>query len=676
MSKLFRLLVLGMSLSLLTGCISSGQKQDEPGKTDPDPSEPSDPTNPDDPGYEPPVVTTNTVSYTVADLAELYAWENDTKYQSFALDGAVTVTSSEGQYNGKYFESGGGQYRLYSADKGTITFAVSGERELNSITVTYVSHSKGELVGLASGTAKEVSGKSVTFNVGDAGQVRITAFSVTYTGTKGEDIKPYIKEGWTAAELELIEENIYGVSVPFVNFGKGTVLQQDSYSGALYIQIENATLADYSTYLNAFVEEEVFVCTDKDIPENDAIFKATVETAEGIRYVMVNIVLIDEDENLITDQDAIGTLQIVLQDPYYYAWDAELIEEIIASLKSTATLPEVDNITYFNLVAHDNEAFMFLFFNQPDTSLEAYKAKLAGWDVSETVTDVIGSTFYAIPASGDLEIELIYSPEDQVLYLTIYKHLPRYNSYPMEQIKEYLKGYEPFEVVGAEYYTVEVLDQEFDIGEDEPFVIELGIQLTAYNLSLDKYNAFFTALSTEDFTSVEKVDEEDDDGNKYSYYVVTVSRQTTDGFYYTYSFMYYEEEAALLINYNPNSGAIHFEGDVATWAELINLINTRFLTPKELSVDLIPELTAESYSYEIDLNNGYYVDCATIVAGGNLEAAWTAILNTSGYDVPTKPDSDYGYECISSDGSIEIDVLYDSENDVTTAIIYSVIDFE
>ena len=60
-------------------------------------------------------------------------------------------------------------------------------------------------------------------------------------------------------------------------------------------------------------------------------------------------------------------------------------------------------------------------------------------------------------------------------------------------------------------------------------------------------------------------------------------------------------------------------------------------------------------------------DCVQTILASMRENEWT---------VPTTPDQEYGYECISADGAIEIDVIYDDNPDYegTWVSVYSVID--
>lgn len=62
-----------------------------------------------------------------------------------------------------------------------------------------------------------------------------------------------------------------------------------------------------------------------------------------------------------------------------------------------------------------------------------------------------------------------------------------------------------------------------------------------------------------------------------------------------------------------------------------------------------------------------------LVFDGDVVTAFTTILATDGYSVPETPTK-YGYECVSADEQVEIDVLYDSESDLTIVMFYATAD--
>jgi len=131
-----------------------------------------------------------TVAKTVTELVSAFGWETGEVYKSWNLDSVISVTASEGTYNGRYWaHSSGDQYRLFESENGTITFAAPAGYVITSITLTYKYENKGILTyneeTVASGTAVEINAQSATFTVShsdgtDKGKVFITNFSVTY----------------------------------------------------------------------------------------------------------------------------------------------------------------------------------------------------------------------------------------------------------------------------------------------------------------------------------------------------------------------------------------------------------------------------------------------------------------------------------------------------------------
>ena len=134
-----------------------------------------------------------TASVSIASYASSHNWVNATKYTSVDLDGVVTASVSEGSTNtGKYYTSGN-EWRFYQGENAAIAISVASGYELDSVTFTYNIANTGILKDsssntVASGTAKAVSGSSVTFTVGNTGsatngQVKFTNISVTYHST-------------------------------------------------------------------------------------------------------------------------------------------------------------------------------------------------------------------------------------------------------------------------------------------------------------------------------------------------------------------------------------------------------------------------------------------------------------------------------------------------------------
>ena len=135
-----------------------------------------------------PVEGQTKVSVSLADYAKANGWTNQTKYTSLNVDDVITATVTGGQNSGKYYDSGT-NWRLYQTESATLTISASGEYEIVSVKISYVSDKTGCLTynsaNVATGTLIEVGASSITYGVGNTGtatngQARITAIEVIY----------------------------------------------------------------------------------------------------------------------------------------------------------------------------------------------------------------------------------------------------------------------------------------------------------------------------------------------------------------------------------------------------------------------------------------------------------------------------------------------------------------
>ena len=171
------------------------------------------------------MATEVTVSKTVPELVTAYSWENGSVVTPFALDEVITVSTEATDANtGKYYV-GGNQVRLYQTGAAKLFISAAEGYTISSITLTYVSYNTGILKEAESGVAVDFDNvQSATFTVGNSGtatngQVRLTAFSVTYNG-EGEvpptpSVNYYVAgsmNGWAADAAYMLtpnNENLY-----------------------------------------------------------------------------------------------------------------------------------------------------------------------------------------------------------------------------------------------------------------------------------------------------------------------------------------------------------------------------------------------------------------------------------------------------------------------------------
>ncbi len=150
-------------------------------------------------------------------------------HKTLTLDEVVTIsTSGENNCGAIYLNQEKHQWRLYQAKEGDITISVADGYSLKSIKLTYLTSNNGILVdGPATDVATEVSGASVTYEVGNSGdktngQVRITAFEVVYeAGATGlEDVeleadkaRKVIENGQLIIIKDGVKYNIFGAAL-------------------------------------------------------------------------------------------------------------------------------------------------------------------------------------------------------------------------------------------------------------------------------------------------------------------------------------------------------------------------------------------------------------------------------------------------------------------------------
>ena len=152
--------------------------------------------------------TTTKVTSSISTVASANGWKNDTKYPSWNMDENIAVSSTGGQYTGKYFTSGN-NWRIYQTDSGKFTITAAEGYTIDTIKVTYSINNSGIMTyngkNTSSGTTVTVGASSATFGVGNTGgktngQVRITAIEVVYSGAaSGPSVTTYYTTGASAS---------------------------------------------------------------------------------------------------------------------------------------------------------------------------------------------------------------------------------------------------------------------------------------------------------------------------------------------------------------------------------------------------------------------------------------------------------------------------------------------
>ena len=160
------------------------------GSTTPDVPPSSENTSSEPSSQEPAPEGSVVASKVLADCG----WANQEQHAELTIDSVVkatvqgTAVGSYGLNTGKYYNTGAG-WRIYQAEKATMTVSLEEGYELVSVKVTYTVDKTGVLTldgnHIASNEVVPASGTSITFGVGNTGsatngQVRISAIQVTY----------------------------------------------------------------------------------------------------------------------------------------------------------------------------------------------------------------------------------------------------------------------------------------------------------------------------------------------------------------------------------------------------------------------------------------------------------------------------------------------------------------
>ena len=122
--------------------------------------------------------TLTTLTISMADIATANSWANSIQYLTFTHEG-FTFTASAGTNNGKYYTSGGGSWRFYSSESGTLTITAPEGKTIKSINITW---SQGGLscngTAMSSGMATTVSGNEIVISA--TAKTFITAIEIVY----------------------------------------------------------------------------------------------------------------------------------------------------------------------------------------------------------------------------------------------------------------------------------------------------------------------------------------------------------------------------------------------------------------------------------------------------------------------------------------------------------------
>ena len=391
---------------------------------------------------------------------------------------------------------------------------------------------------------------------------------------------------------------------------------------------------------------------------NDLYFEAHTTTDKGERYIRAHMYVCDYFGDAVEDAEEVGYFNLDFEEPYDYEWPTELVAYIAELVGSESTIPALAGATRVELAQTEDYQYLIISYENTQAQFDAYLELLGSTYTVTDGEDELEVFKIAIPTlNDDLELWLGFDADEGAIYIYVNKHLPHLDAFPQDQVKAANGGIDIPVPTGASYYTyeeqVEYYEDE-DTGEEVAVVVDAIV--TLYGISSAEMTAYLNDGFDVGNWKVNLIGVDDLDNPTIGYYIAQLFKN--DNTYYEFLMNYDLVEEVLVMDIYPMEG-YNFSTSYPT-----AIINA-FLTANELgSVPSFETAGITHYIYQQDEN---YV---WVFAQGDYEEAWLDILEDAGYTIPEQA-TDYGYECRSVDGTIEIDIQYNENYDQTGFTIYS-----
>lgn len=500
---------------------------------------------------------------------------------------------------------------------------------------------------------------------------------------------------WPAEGIaEWLWDDITDTVPEFVYDGIVDIYLDDGYTGALYVDITLAEGADVedaiasyedilldagyffeytdswgdSYYLSPNLQLEVGAYEYGDgieiyisrapVPEFNYYLELDNKGQKSFFFVYFTSIGIfnDEDEEYM-EPSIPGNFLMYVYDPYYYEFPTDEIAAVYEAFGLDLTLPSID-AAYYSFYGDDyNE--LYIMFDMPEyinftvvayeiggeNAASAYVSKLArdGWEELEGYDGYFVLEYEGEGFSVDMYLELAYYADYDALAVTFYPYadipVPVVAEWPAEDIAEDFAGLgytDAMPEFTGEYISATYVATYHQI----QIVVEEGSEAAGVaQYQKDLGDALF------------KENGADMQGNKIFYspneqYQVIV----WDGSAYGYDgYVVVDIEAIpepVLPGFINREALAHLESCGATGVTLPDFSSLE---------DKVLDHYVSGISYIVFLEG----DCVEAVL---------ALL--TGYSIPETPNPQWGYECVSSDSVVEIDVFYNSTSDYTRINFY------
>ena len=286
--------------------------------------------------------------------------------------------------------------------------------------------------------------------------------------------------------------------------------------------------------------------------------------------------------------------------------------------------------------------------NMSQEQFDTYRAKLGtnGWE-----EEVSGSYYYYTKhfetEKLTAQIRLSYAAATSIATMRIY----------------YVAELDPL----PEWPTADVAELFTEYGDTLTDVLPAleGYPDATYTVFDDAYGKGVTCF----------VGEENQDAALVAYAATLVAAKYT---YDDVNEVYTSEHGEIVVSLEKGTdGAIVINASLGLFAGFLGKHASAFLTSRGVTTVELPNFSAleasaiqESAVWD---DSGWYYPCYQVIFDGNCVSTILGILTTAEWEVPATA-GEYGYECFDPTGTVEIDVDYDEDDEVTSFTVYSYAD--
>ena len=235
------------------------------------------------------------------------------------------------------------------------------------------------------------------------------------------------KVDWSDDEKAILNDDFYGVEVPYKNITNENFLKCDEETGFAVKTAPNCSKELLDSYAALFDDS----WTDLSVLDDETVeygyyyycFKKAITTDEGVRYAFVRFYGGEYDDyggGYYNNQDGTGTFVLEIYDPFYYAWPDNLVDEWLEYQKLTDEVPAYENAPFYDV---DDYYWNYLgiFAYVEKTEVDAYINTLTEAGFTSFYEDADGYVYYTNEAQK-ISIAVAYGDDDGTLniYLELY----------------------------------------------------------------------------------------------------------------------------------------------------------------------------------------------------------------------------------------------------------------